>query len=456
MPEGAKVKIVVIGGGFAGLAAAIALQERRHEVLLLERRGVLGGRATSFPDALSGEHVDNGTHLMVGAYAETLDLVRRAGAGDCLLEQPDLRLDYRDERGYTSLDCPPLPAPLHLLFGLLSLRVPWSVRLQAVRLGLAVRFGRSPTGLTLAEYLARCGQGPQARQLLWDGLATAILNETPEQAAAVLFHRVYREAFLTSHRASRLVFLRCGWGQLCERLGRYFEGRGGRLHRRARVLGLEVEAGRALAVRWLQGAESRAGIQAGERALERRCEADAVVAAVPWHALPELLPEEWRGQAPFEGLPRLGTSPIVSVELWLDRPVVDRLMVGLRESEMEWVFDKGRLFGRAGAPQHLSFIVSAARRSAPRRNAELVASAEASLRRFFPAMAGARVLRSHVLREPAATFACTPQNESLRPPVRSPIAGLWLAGDWTDTGLPATIEGAVRSGRAAARELERG
>ncbi len=184
MPEGAKVKIVVIGGGFAGLAAAIALQERRHEVLLLERRGVLGGRATSFPDALSGEQVDNGTHLMVGAYAETLDLVRRAGAADCLLEQENLRLDYLDERGPTSLDCPPLPAPLHLLFGLLSLRVPWSVRWQALRLGLAVRFGRPPADQTLAEYLRRCGQGPQARLLLWDGLATAILNETPERAAA--------------------------------------------------------------------------------------------------------------------------------------------------------------------------------------------------------------------------------------------------------------------------------
>ena len=451
------MRVVVVGGGFAGLAAAIALQERRHEVLLLERRGVLGGRATSFPDALGGgEHVDNGTHLMVGAYAETLDLVRRAGAGDILLEQQDLRLDYLDARGYTSLDCPPLPAPLHLLFGLLSLRVPWSVRWQAVRLGLAARFGRPPAGQTLAEYLRRCGQGPQARRLLWDGLATAILNETPEQAAATLFHNVYREAFLTSHRASRLVFLRCGWGQLCDRLGRYFEGRGGRLQRRARVLGLDVEGGRATAVRWLQGPESRAGIQAGERATQRRLEADAIVAAVPWHALPGLLPEEWRARAPFEGLPRLGTSPIVSVELWLDRPVLDRPMVGLREGEMEWVFDKGRLFGRAGVPQHLSFIVSAARRSAPRRNAELAASAEESLRRFFPAIAGARVLRSHVLREPGATFAGTPANEALRPGERSPVAGLWLAGDWTDTGLPATIEGAVRSGRRAAAALERG
>src|SRR6185436_9813352 len=109
-----QVKVVVIGGGFAGLAAAIALQERRHEVTVLERRGVLGGRATSFPDATSGEDVDNGTHLMLGAYRDTLDLVRRAGASDLLLVQERLRIDYRDDVGWSALDCPPLPAPLHL------------------------------------------------------------------------------------------------------------------------------------------------------------------------------------------------------------------------------------------------------------------------------------------------------------------------------------------------------
>jgi uncharacterized protein with NAD-binding domain and iron-sulfur cluster len=114
------------------------------------------------------------------------------------------------------------------------------------------------------------------------------------------------------------------------------------------------------------------------------------------------------------------------------------------------VFDKGRLFGRAGAPQHLSFIVSAARRDLSRPNAELVGSAVATLRRYFPAMADATVQRSHVLRDPVATFSSTPELEALRPPNRTAVPGLYLAGDWTDTRLPATIEGAVRSGLAAA------
>jgi squalene-associated FAD-dependent desaturase len=449
------MKVVVIGAGFAGLAAAIALQERRHQVHLLERRGVLGGRATSYRDAVSGEDVDNGTHLMIGAYHSTLDLVRRAGAADLLLTQDDLRLDYVDERGASALDCPPLPAPLHLVAGLLSLRVPWRVRLQALRFGLAVRFGHVPTGLTLAEWFQQTGQGPAARALLWDPLATAILNETPEKASAVLFHRVFREAFLRSSRDSCLVFLRRGYGELHDRLARYFQGRGGTILRRALAESLEVAEGRAVGVCYSQRPLAKVDIRGGEPGVGARLEADAVVSAVPWSAVPALLPDDWRTRPPFDALARLRGSPIVSVEMWLDRVVVDRAMIGLRGCEVEWVFDKGRLFGRAGAPQHLAFIISAAWRSAPRPNAELTAAAEAALRRYFPAMAGATVTRALVIREADATFACDPAAEALRPGPRTPIAGFHLAGDWTDTGLPATIEGAVRSGLRAAASAER-
>lgn len=447
------MKVVVVGAGFAGLAAAIALQERRHRVELLERRGILGGRATSYVDAASGDEVDNGTHLMLGAYRETLDLLRRAGASDLLLEQDRLRLDYVDDRGFTSLDCPPLRAPLHLLWGILGVRIPWRARLQAFRLGLAVRFGRPPVGLTLAEYFARTGQGSDARRLLWDPLATAVLNETPERGDAMLFHRVFQEAFLTSHAASRLVFLRRGWAIAHDRLAAYFEARGGTLRRRALAEVLEVEGGRARRVRYVKGAPSREERRAGKRAVPAVAEGDAIVLACPWTEVAGLLPESER--APFVDLERLGASPIVSVEMWLDRVVVDRLMVGLRDSEMEWVFDKGRLFGREGAPQHLSFIVSAARRDLARPNAELVRSAEATLRRYFPAMKDASITRSLVLRDPVATFASSPALEALRPAAVTPVAGLFLAGDWTNTGLPATIEGAVRSGNAAADAVTR-
>jgi squalene-associated FAD-dependent desaturase len=451
------MRVLVVGGGFAGFAAAIALQERRHEVVLLERRGVLGGRATSSRDAVTGDDVDNGTHLMVGAYARTLDLVRRAGACDLLLQQDDLRIEWVDDRGRSALACPALPAPLHLAIGVLGLRVPLAVKLQAARLGLAVRFGRRPDGLTLAEYFARCGQGEAARRLLWDPLALAILNEPPERAAAGLFHRVYQEAFLRDRRASRLVFLRRGFAVLLDRIAGYFEARGGVVRRGTRAERLVLdEGGRVRGARLAERPRERHAIASGTPARESVEAADAVVCAVPPHALGALLPDEVAGRAPFDALDRFAGSPIVSVDLWLDRVVVDRPMLGLRDSEVEWVFDKGRLGGREGAPQHLSFVVSAAYRSASKSNAELVGAAEATLRRYFPAMAGAVVQRALVLREPMATFASSPERERLRPGPQTPVPGLFLAGDWTATGLPATIEGAVRSGEAAAEAVRRG
>ena len=448
------MRVVVIGGGFAGFAAAVALQENRHQVTLLERRGILGGRATSYPDAVSGEDVDNGTHVMIAGYRSTLDLLRRAGAMDLVQIQDDLRIDYVDARGFSALACPRLPAPWHLLAGILGLRLPMHVRLEAARLGLAVRFGRPPHGITLAEYLRRTGQSSAARELLWDPLAIAILNETPERSAAVLFFNVYREAFLSTSRASRLVFLRRGFGVLLSRLGAYLQARGGSVRRRARVEGIEVSGQRALGVRFRQSALTREDVRRARPARLERLSADAIVAAVPWHTLPSLLPEELRGQQPFLGLSGIAGSPIVSVEMWLDRMVVERPMLGLRDSEVQWVFDKGRLYGRRGAPQHLAFIVSAAYRSSPKPNAELVGVAEAALRRYFPAMAGVAVTRALVLREPDATFASDPAAEGRRPGPGTPIEGLYLAGDWTATGLPATIEGAVRSGRAAAEAVE--
>jgi squalene-associated FAD-dependent desaturase len=445
------MRVVVIGGGFAGFAAAIALQERRHDVVLLERRGILGGRATSSRDTVTGDDVDNGTHLMVGACTSTLDLLRRAGASDLLAFQDDLRLEWADAKRRSVLDCPPLVAPLHLFAGLLGLHVPLSVKLQAIALGLSVRFGRRPTGLTLAEYFRRCGQGALARRLLWDPVALAILNEPVERAAAVLFHRVFEEAFLRDRRASRLVFPRRGWGVLVERLAGYLEGRGGAVRRGARVETIRVEDGRATGVACAQRAGTREEVAAGRPPEPRVEPADAVVSAVPPPALLGLLPGEWRTRDPFPVLERFSASPIVSVEVWLDRPVVDRPMLGLRDGDMEWVFDKGRLYGREGAPQHLAFIASAAYRSAAKTNADLVAAAVGALGRCFPAMAGAAVVRSLVLREPSATFASSPELEPLRPGPDTPVAGLFLAGDWTGTGLPATIEGAVRSGRRAAQ-----
>ena len=345
---------------------------------------------------------------MIAGYVSTLALLRQAGASELVDVQDSLRLDYVDDRGVSTLACPPVLAPLHLGLGLLTQRLPWRVRWDALRFGLSVRFGPMPEGLTLAELFVRTGQSAQTRRLLWDPLATAILNETPERADAGLFVTTFRAAFLQQAAHSALVFARVGLGEIAGRLGEYFVSRGGLIRTGTRVGGVEVEAGRVRGVEVAVRPETRAELESGVRSHRERHQADAVVLAVPWTAVEGLVPEPWRAGPPFAGLAGLGASPIVSVDVWVDRPVLELPMVGLRDEELEWVFDKGRLLGRAGVPQHLSFVASAACRAQPRANAELVASALGALRRYFPAAREAQVVRSLVRREPEATFVCGP------------------------------------------------
>ena len=391
---------------------------------------------------------------MIGAYRATLDLVRRAGAEDLLLAQDDLRIDYVDDRGRSALDCPPLPAPLHLLAGLLGLRLPWRVRLDAVRLGLAARFGRRPRRPHARRMVRPTGQGA-ARAAAAVGPAR---HRDPERDAGArgrhpLLQRLSARPSWRS--AARRAWSSCAaaTARCTTRLGRYLE-RAAAARAPARAGGGDRGRGRARRRRRAtsQRAETRDEIRAGRRPRGASIAADAVVLG---RALARAARPAARGRArraAVRGLAGLARSPIVSIEMWLDRVVVDRVMVGLRDCEVEWVFDKGRLYGRDGrapAPRlhrqrGLPQRAAAERRARGRRRRRRCAATS----RPWPARA---VTRSLVLREADATFASDPASEALRPGPRTPIRGLFLAGDWTRPGLPATIEGAVRSGLAAAR-----
>jgi squalene-associated FAD-dependent desaturase len=449
------MNVVVVGGGFAGLAAAIALQERRHGVLLLERRGVLGGRAASSLDALSGEPVGGGTHVLFGAWRETLDLLQRTGLGSRLVAQATPEWTFADTDGATSVvRCPPWRSPLHLGLGLLGMRAPWRARWDALRLGVQVRQRLPPPEWTVAEYLERTRQATVTRRALWDPLVAALLGDQPERTAARPFASVLRELVWSDRRAASLVLIKDGLAAVHEGLAAYFTARGGVLRRRALAEAVGLAGGRAAAVRYQQRAETRAEMQAGKRATLETVPADAVILAVPWSAVGPLLPEDLRTRDPFAGLARLGAAPAVTVEMWIDRVVVERSATLAREGGAGWVIDRGRLSGRSGPPQHLAVGLAPGLASESHSNAEWIALAHTALSRLFPAMADARIERAVVFKEPEAFFASDPASQSLRPGPRTEVPNLFLAGDWTDTGLPASIESAVRSGFAAARCLE--
>ncbi len=410
---GENFDVAVIGGGVAGLAAATALAEAGRRVLVLEARGELGGRATAFIDRETGELVDNGQHVLFGCYRETFRLLRRIGAEANVRTQPALEVPYLDESGRRSvLRCPSLPSPLHLVAGILRWdALSWGDRFTVLRVAGPLLRARRSGGPqreqeTVDAWLTRHGQQGRLREWLWEPLAVAALNQPTSEAAA---HEMYA---LPARR--------------------YVEARGGavRLNALARV---RLEAGR------IAGVELR-----GEPLPIAH-----VVAAVPWYALESLLVGD---VAPMSSIvaaaSRMASKPIVTVNLWYDRAVMDDVFVGLPGRAMQWVFDKRRAFGEAAS--HLSLVASGADTLVGADNATLVALAAREVAAAVPGARAAVLKRGTVIREKRATFSLAP-GEPSRPGVATPVDGLVLAGDWIETGLPGTIESAAAAGHMAAQ-----
>lgn len=436
--------IVIIGGGFAGLAAAAALADAGRRVVVLERRSMLGGRACSFTDRVTGETVDNGQHLMMGCYHETLAFLERIGATEKLRIQPHPRVDFLDERGgRASFTCPRLPAPLHVAAGLMGLRsIGWRDRLPALRVGLALRRANGDRAqladLTVREWLTGLGQTERMQRRFWNPLALATLNETPDRASADMLARVIEEGFLRTHRDSQLVISRVGLSEMYTLdAKRYIEARGGEVRVAAEVAEIEVEGRRAIGVR----------LKSGER-----IKTASIVSTTPPGALGRMLrPQVIERCEAFRNLSRFEYSPIVSINLWYDEPVMDGEFACLLEGRIEWVFNRNAIAGKNKDRQHLALVASGAHSLADRPKEELIELAVAEMRRFFPAAHSARLHHAHVVREREATISHTVGVARLRPQQQTVIDDFYLAGDWTATGLPATIEGAVRSGNACAR-----
>ncbi|MES1254505.1 MAG: hydroxysqualene dehydroxylase HpnE [Acidobacteriota bacterium] len=440
--------VIVVGGGFAGLSAAVRAATRGARVLVVEARPRLGGRATAFPDRETGELVDNGQHVLLGCYRSTLAFLADIGALERVRVQPQLAVTTIDLAGVrTRLVCPPLPAPLHLLAGIID----WDGigcrdKLAALRMATPLRLAQreargeavaaASPGETVDAWLVRNGQTARLRDMLWHPLALAALNQPADVAAAPVFARVLAEMFApkaaTGPEPAAIVLPATSLNQMYAEPAQAFLAARGSETRTGAAARLIIEDGRAVGVD-LNGARILAG---------------AVIAAVPWFAFSALVDPVPAALAPTVSNARLmAASPIVSVNLWLDRPVLDDAFVGLPGRTMQWVFDAGITTG--GRASHLSLVSSGAESLLARTNQALVALAHEELVGALPAAGAARLLRAAVVREPRATFSLAP-GQPPRPSAATLIDGLFLAGDWTDTGLPATIESAVRSGYRAA------
>ena len=408
---------MIVGGGLAGLAAAVALGSAGFEVDLHESRPFLGGRATSFPVNPSdpdSERIDNCQHVLLRCFVNLLDFYERVGVADKITfydrfyyVRPGGKVDVL-KRGL-------LPPPLHLAGSLLRMGALSAVDKWSVIRGLRrlKRDANRPDleAITMNDWLRSAGTTETALQRFWRPILVSALNEELDQAAAQWGFQV----FLAGMMASRTNY---EMGIPAVPLAELYSGEG--------TLGTKVRVYLRSTIQRIDPASSAA---------------DFYVCAVPFERVADLVPSlELR-------LDRFAHSPITGIHLWYDRPITALPHAVLLDRTLQWVFRKSETYVQA--------VVSASRSLTPLSKGEIVELACKELREFFPASRDAKLVRSHVIKEVRATYSSRPGLSAQRPEAETKHPNVFLAGDWTNTGWPPTMEGAVRSGYLAAECVTR-
>ena len=431
--------VIIIGGGLAGLAAATALAPRGYRVTVLESRNRLGGRAASFTDASTGQLIDACQHVSMGCCTNLAHFARTVGIDRYLRRQPTLYFMTPDGR-ISTFSAGRLPAPLHLAGSFANahyltigekLRIAW---------GLAcLRCTRADDDPPFVDWLNRHGQTRRTVDHFWGLVLTSALNEVPERIGLRYARKVFVDGFLRHRRGFEVELPTVPLGRLYgEELQEWLKKH-------------EVTLLLNCAVKTIHPGEQRV------KSLELRngdpIQADWYISAVPFDRLLDLLPSEIiERESYFSNLRRLETSPITSVHLWFNQPMTDLPHVVLIDGIGQWIFNRGEA---APGEHYVQVVVSAARQFRGLGHEEVQRRVVKEVQTLFPAIANLSPLRARVVTEHAATFSAVPGVDRWRPVQTSPLSNLFVAGDWTATGWPATMEGAVRSGYLAAEALLR-
>jgi len=440
-------RVVIIGGGLAGLAAATALAPRGFQVTILESRNRLGGRAGSFTDPTTGQLIDACQHVSMGCCTNFKHFAQTVGIDHWIQPQPCLHFMTPDGR-VSEFRADPLPAPLHLARSFRRAHfLTFAEKMRIVGGLAALRLTNPQCDPPLHDWLMRHWQDSSTIDRFWGLILTSALNETLGRLGRRYARKVFLDAFLRHRRGFQVEIPTVPLGRLYgEELGQWLQQHQVDIRFNAAVKRICIADGRVQCLELRDGQEQQA---------------DWYLAAVPFDRLLDLLPQEVIAAHPaFFNLRKLEVSPITSVHVWWDRAVMSLPHVVLVDGVGQWLFNRGET---APGEHYVQVVVSAARQfrgsgepgcvSARSGHAEVQRIIVEELSRLFPAAAGAKLLHARVVTEHAATFSAGPGVDRWRPRQNSPIPNLFLSGDWTATDWPATMEGAVRSGYLAAETI---
>lgn len=438
MTDKSRKSALIAGGGLAGLAAAVLLDEQGYEVTLLEKKPVLGGRTFSFADKKSAATIDNGQHLLIGAYHETIALLEKVGAKHkVVLKNPTIvPLALQDGR-IVRFTLGSLPPPAGLAWALFKFSgFSLKDKFTFLRLGAELRAllkGRKalPADKTVNQWLRSVGQSEFAIKNFWEALTLATLNDSPDVASADALVTVLLKSYFAGPRDGHLVFPKTGLTELfVDPIVKYLEARGQMVIAGSGVKEIRILNGRAQSFVLDDGTQSKA---------------DLYVAAVPFHRLLGALPVAFvDSRVDLQKLRNFHHSPIVSVNLFFDAPVLDDDFIGSAVTRVHWFFNKGAVSGRNS--YHVMGVVSGAYDFLEKSKEEIVALACEDLRQIAPKARGAKLQHALVNIERQATLSCRIGVNAQRPSQKI-LDNFFIVGDWTKTGLPPTIESAVLSAK---------
>ncbi len=421
-------KCIVIGGGLAGLTAAAYLADSGFLVEVIEASPKLGGRAYSFKDNQTGSIVDNGQHIMMGCYRETLKYFKLIGADENLIYQKRLKVNFLKENFQIfTLTTLPLPYPFNLLSALLRYNVlSISERVIFLKFFLKLPFVslKSLQNLSVYDWLVRENQNKRIRKAFWEILAVGALNSNIKKASASSFAFILREIFLAGSKASTIIIPRLGLSETyCQDSVRFLASKGGKVTLLESIERFNIKDNRVT------------GLETSKRKIT---DFDFVISAVPNFSLEKILPE-----IDFTDRLKLNYSSIISIHLWLKDNFFKENFYGLIDSPVHWIFNH---------KDHITLVISDANELAEKSKDELFNLAVYELEKFTK-IKKEKIISYKIIKEKRATFVPSNDIISFRPKSETKFKNLFLAGDWIDTGLPSTIESAVKSGRIASESV---